>query len=683
VRQVRSRYVRWDGSQDPLREVPDIGELLDRLGDDLLMGSGGREALEGLRRRGLPGRRGLDELRRSLAAQRRALRDELDADGPLAALDRELSEIVAMERDALAQRDDEDARFDELTLDALPPDPAGRFRALSSHAFSSPDAAQRFADLADRLRKDLLDAHLRSMTGALESVTPEDVARIAAMLADLNRLLAARAANGGEPPADEAERFARFKADHGDLLPGVVGPGGEVREPEDLDELLAAMARRAQAAQRFLRSLSPQQRAQLQDLARQVFDDLDLEFQLDQLGGNLAGAFPDGLPTSWGVGGDGDGEGEPDVPQEGGRGGPMSRIVDAYERVGELEDLEEQLAGAYEGATLEDVDEDALRRHLGEDAVRDLAELRAIERELERSGAMRVKDGELELTPRGARLLGERALARLLARVRREPATRAVGADPEPTGQTRPWTFGDREPLATGATVRNAVMRQLGSGTAPGARLRLHPDDLEVVEQEVRPRTATALLLDLSFSMPLQGHFVPAKRMALALHALIAGKHRQDSLHLIGFSDYARMMQPADLAAAGFERVYGTNMHHAFLLARRVLADDPRPVKRVVMVTDGEPTAHLVDGVSVFNWPPIPETLEATLREAMRLARAGIELDVFLLEDAPGLIAFAERLAQLTGGEVVRMSAEEAGRTVIGGYGSKGDRGMAAGGWAG
>jgi uncharacterized protein with von Willebrand factor type A (vWA) domain len=87
-----------------------------------------------------------------------------------------------------------------------------------------------------------------------------------------------------------------------------------------------------------------------------------------------------------------------------------------------------------------------------------------------------------------------------------------------------------------------------------------------------------------------------------------------------------------------------------------------------VMVTDGEPTAHLVDGRSVFNWPPVAETLEATLREAMRLARAGIELDVFLLEDAPGLLAFAQRLADLTGGEVVRMNAEEVGRTVVGGY---------------
>jgi uncharacterized protein with von Willebrand factor type A (vWA) domain len=659
---MRSRYVRWDGSQDPLREVPDVAELLDRLGDDLLMGAGGKQALAGLRRRGLPGRRGLDEIRRTLAARRRSLQDELDTDGPLTELARELAGIVDVEREALAERDDDEARFDELRLDSLPPDPAGRFRELSSYDFSSPEAAQRFADLADRLRKDLLDAHLRSLTGALEAVTPEDVARIAAMLADLNRLLEARAANGGSPPPDEAERFAAFKAQHGELLPG---------DPADLDELLAEMARRAQAAQRFLRSLSPQQRAQLQDLARQAFDDLDLEFQLDQLGGNLAAAFPDGPPTSWGPGetGEGDGEGEPDLPQQGGPGGPMSRIVDAYERIGELEDLEQQLTGSYEGATLDDVDEESLRRHLGDDAVRDLRELKEIERALERSGAMRVRDGELELTPRGARLLGERALARLLARVRREPATRANGADPEPTGQTRPWTFGDREPLATGATIRNAVMRRAAEGVTPGEQLRLHPDDLEVEEQEVRPRTATALLLDLSFSMPLQGHFVPAKRMALALHALIAGKHRQDSLHLIGFSDYARTMQPADLAAAGFERVYGTNMHHAFLLARRVLADDPRPVKRVVMVTDGEPTAHLVDGVSVFNWPPVAETLEATLREAMRLARAGIELDVFLLEDAPGLLAFAERLAELTGGEVVRMSAEEVGRTVIGGYG--------------
>ena len=657
---MRWRYQRWDGRQDPLGARPDVAELLDRIGDDLLMGAGGRGALEDLRRRGMPGVRGTESMRRELARRRRELQEQIDADGPLADLARELDEIIGIEADALAQRDDEEAVFDQMRLDALPPDPAGRFRDLSNYDFSSPEAELKFAELGDKLRKDLLDAHLKALTGALESVTEEDVQRIAAMLADLNGLLEARAANGGEPPADEPDRFEEFKQRHADLLPG---------DPATLDELLAEMARRAAAAEQFLRSLSPQQRAQLQDLARQAFDDLDLEFQLSQLGGNLAAAFPDGPPAGWGEGDNGDGGMPGDRPEAGEPGGPISQVVDAYERVAELEDLEQQLAGSYEGATLDDIDEDALRRHLGEDAVGDLSELRKIERELERSGAMRVRGGELELTPRGARLLGERALAKLLARVRREPSTRQVGADPEMTGQTRPWAFGDREPLSVSRTLHEAVLREVGEGRRPDGRVRLQADDLQVAETEVRPRTATALLLDLSFSMPLQGHFIPAKRMALALHALIEGKHRQDSLHLIGFSDYARMMQPADLAAAGFERVYGTNMHHAFMLARRVLADDPRPVKRVIMVTDGEPTSHLVDGRSVFHWPPVAETLEVTLREAMRLARLQIELDIFLLEDEPGLVAFAERLAQLTGGEVVRMNAEDVGRTVVGGYG--------------
>lgn len=652
---MRSQYARWDGRQDPLAPRGDVGATLDRIADDLLMGSGGRDAVRRLQQRGMPGQRGLHDLRRALSRQRRELHRQIDGQDPLADLAEALDEVVDLERAALAGRDDQDARFGELDLDTLPPDPAGRFRGLSQHDFASAEAEQRLTEIADQLRKDVLDAHLASLTGALEAVTDEDVRRIAAMLADLNRLLEARAANGGDPPPDEPERFAEFTASHGDLLPG---------EPADLDELMALMAERAAAAQRFLDSLSPQQRAQLRDLANQVFDDLDLEFQLDQLGGNLAAAYPTGIPV---------GEGEADdTPEPGGSPGPMSRLVEAHQRLAELDDLEEQLAGEYEGATLEDVDEDALRRNLGDDAVRDLAGLRAIERDLEASGAVRVRGGEFELTPRGTRLLGERSLARLMARVRREPAASTAGADPEPTGQTRAWQFGDRAPLAVRRSINNAVLREASARRAPAASggVRLLPDDLEVEEQEVRPRTATALLLDLSFSMPLRGHFVPAKRMALALHALIEGRHRQDSLHLIGFSDYARRMQPADLTAAGFERVYGTNMQHAFLLARRLLVHDTRPIKRVIMVTDGEPTAHLVDGETVFNWPPIPETLEATLREAMRLARSNIELDVFLLEDEPGLIAFAERLADVTGGEVVRMDAESAGRRVVTSYGS-------------
>jgi len=418
----------------------------------------------------------------------------------------------------------------------------------------------------------------------------------------------------------------------------------------------------------MMASLPPDQRRQLQQLMDSVLDDPDLQLEMLQLEASLRELAPN-LPWDQGdlPGGDGDGEGAGEGFGEGGQGS-MSSLLDEVERLGELEQLDRQLAGTHPGATLDDVDEEALQRALGEDAVRDLRRLKEIERTLEESGALQRKDGQLELSPRGARLLGQQALTDLLKKVPRETSRREGGADREPTGQSRPWAFGDAEPLDVTRTVRNAVTRSVGGGWQVGDRLRLRPDDLEVVEHEVRPRTATALLLDLSFSMVLQGHLVPAKKMALALHALITGQHRQDSLHLIGFSDYARRIQAEDLASLGVERVYGTNYQHAFLLARRLLLDDPRPNKQVILVTDGEPTAHLVDGHAWFNWPPIPETLEASLREAMRLARSQISLEVFLLEDAHGLVAFSERLAKVTGGSVRHLQGDALGRHILQGY---------------
>jgi uncharacterized protein with von Willebrand factor type A (vWA) domain len=252
----------------------------------------------------------------------------------------------------------------------------------------------------------------------------------------------------------------------------------------------------------------------------------------------------------------------------------------------------------------------------------------------------------------------------VLARVRREPTHRAGGGQAEPTGQTRPWKFGDADPISVERTVLNAVTR-----SEPGEPVRLKPDDFEVTETESRPRTATALLLDLSFSMPLRGHWIPAKKMALALHALIEGKYPDDRLFLVGFSDYARQMKPAELATAGWEEVHGTNMQHAFLLARRLLAEDRSPIKQVIMVTDGEPTAHLLeDGQALFNWPPVPVTIEKTLREAARLARSGIQINVFMLEESAGLTSFMDRLAGLTGGQAWPVASGDLGDRILGDY---------------
>ncbi|MGH9199388.1 MAG: vWA domain-containing protein, partial [Acidimicrobiia bacterium] len=312
---------------------------------------------------------------------------------------------------------------------------------------------------------------------------------------------------------------------------------------------------------------------------------------------------------------------------------------------------------------------DKLRRALGEQAVQDLHRLKEIERTLEEAGILSRNRGRLELTARGARRLGERALVKVFEDLTRERPgshdSREQGGLAEPTGQTRKWMFGDTGQIAVQKSIFNAVLRQTGEGRA-SEKLQMDAEDFELIEAETRTRTATALLLDLSYSMPLRGNWIPAKKMALALHALIQGKYPSDRLYLIGFSDYARKLEPSDLTGAGVDPVYGTNMQHAFLLARRLLNEHPRATRQVIMVTDGEPTAHLLDnGEYVFSWPPVPETITKTLAEAMRLSSAGITLNVFMLEDAPGLVSFMDKLAKLTGGRVFHTSSESLGHFVL------------------
>ena len=547
----------------------------------------------------------------------------------------ELNEILALEREELARRTDDDARFSETRLDSLPRHPAAALRELTGYEFASQEAQRRFAQLMDELRRQVLDSYFGRLAEGMRNLAGPDMERAKDMLAELNHMIAAR------DRGDDYD-FEGFMQRYGDMFP---------ENPQSLDELLETLARRMAAMSSLLAGMSPDQRAELAQLAESVLGDLDLAFQVDQLARSLQELMP-GLP--WDEAPPGWGEGDMS----------MSAAVDAIERLGELEELEHALAGDYPGASLDDVDETKLSEALGDDAVADLDHLRAIEKALEEAGILERSRGRMELTPRGARMLGERSLTRVLAKLRREPSHRATGGQAEPTGQTRPWVFGDHDPLSVERTVYNAVLRG-----GPGREVTLAPQDFEVIETESRPHTATALLLDLSFSMPLNGHWVPAKQMALALHALIEGKFPDDVLHLIGFSDYARELTPAALATTGWEEVHGTNMQHAFLLARRLLTSDACPIKQVIMVTDGEPTAHLErDGQAIFNWPPIPRTIQKTLREAARLARAEITLNVFMLENSPGLLGFMGKLARLTGGEVFPAESRDLAPTIIGRY---------------
>jgi uncharacterized protein with von Willebrand factor type A (vWA) domain len=636
---VRTRYSRWDGTQDPLGPDLSAGDLLEEMSGELLSGQGADAALSRMIRQGIRGRfNGLDALRARLRQNRRDEQERLNLEGPLQEIRERLDEILEDERRTLSFRAEDDARLREQQLDSLPPDAAGQIKELRDYRFVEPEAQRKFDELLEWLKEQVLGSYFRNLTQGLQNMSPQEMQRLKDMLAELNSMIDAR-------DRSEPYDFAGFMQRYGDFFP---------ENPKSLDELLENMARRMAAMSRLLASLSPEQRAELQALAEAMLGDMDLAFEVDRLASSLNSMFPS-MP--W----------DDAALAAGDEAMPMQATVDALERMSDYEQLDRSMRADYAGASLEDVDEDQLRRTLGEDAVRDVRRLKEIERALERAGLVVRRGGRLQVTARGARKLGERALIRVFEQLRRDREgqhdARKAGGAAEPTGATKPWLFGDTGQIAVQRSVFNAVVR-----SGPGRAVRIEPDDFELIETEARTEAATALLLDLSFSMPLRGHWIPAKRMALALHALIEGRYPQDTLYLVGFSDYARPMKPEDLAASGWERVYGTNMQHAFNLAGRLLSQHSRATKQVIMVTDGEPTAHLEGEEVFFSWPPVRETIDKTLREAMRLAKAGVTLNVFMLEDTPGLQRFMERLARLTNGRVFHTKGEGLGEFVVRDY---------------
>jgi uncharacterized protein with von Willebrand factor type A (vWA) domain len=487
---VRFRYSRWDGSQDPFGPDVAASDALDEMSEELLSGAGAQGALSNLLRRGIEGRfSGTDALRERLRQARMREQSALNLSGPLEDIARRLDDVLDRERSTLQFEAGDDARMRESFLDALAPDLPGKLQELSDYRFVDPQAQRDFDELMNDLREQMLGAYFRNVAEGLRSASPEDMQRFKDMLSDLNDMIEAR---------DRGEEidFDGFMERYGDMFPD---------NPRSLEELLDGMARRMAAMSNLMASLSPDQRRELSELAQQLLGDMDLAFQADRLASNLSQLFPQ---MGWG---------EPQL--SGGEDAqPLSSTVDALERMHDYEDLDRSLRGDYAGASLDDIDEESLRRTLGEPAVQDLRRLKSIERALEEAGLVARKGGRLEVTPRGARKLGERALVRVFERLKRDREsvheTREVGGQAEPTGATRPWNFGDSGQIAVQRTVFNAVVRG-GAGSA----VRLEPDDFELIEAERRTETATALLLDLSFSMPLRGHFVHAKRMALALHA--------------------------------------------------------------------------------------------------------------------------------------------------------------------
>jgi uncharacterized protein with von Willebrand factor type A (vWA) domain len=643
------RYGPWHDGPDPLAPPYDVAGALDQVGDAVLDGQSPAEALRDLLRRGLGDRPGLDELRRQVRQRQREARQRGRLDGTLQQVKELLDRALEQERTALFPDPSDDARFRESQLDALPRDPARAVRELSEYDWRSPEARQTYSEIRDLLRREVLDSQFRGMKQALEQAgsDPGAMARVKDMLADLNAMLDADAR--GE---NVDEQFADFMAKHGDFFPD---------NPQNLDELVDSLARRAAAASRLMASLSPEQRAELADLMASAMADMDLASEMSRLQSALAGRRPD---LDW-------------SGRERMRGNnPMGlgEATDALEELADLGELETALSQNYPGASLDDVDEEAVARALGRSAVEDLQALRQIERALEDQGYLQRDRGRLELSPKAIRRIGATALRRVFARLEAHRAGQHdvadAGAAGELTGSSREWRFGDEQPLDVVRTVRNAVLRGGSAGGSPGGPVRLHVDDFEVVETERRTVAAVALLVDLSYSMVVRGTWGTAKSTALALHSLVSTRFPQDALTIIGFSDYARTLRVDELAGlTGQDQVQGTNLQHALMLAGRHLAKHPDAEPVVMVVTDGEPTAHLMpNGQAVFWYPPLPDTVELTLAEVDRLTRRNATINVFLLDDDPRLAAFVDGIARRNGGRVFSPAQDQLGDYIVSDY---------------
>ncbi len=649
----RFTYSRWDGTQRGFDLDADL--LFDQLTDELLYHGDVNAALRRMMQEGMRGPDGerLDGLRDMLDRLRRERQDRLEQSnlgGVYDEIAAELDDIIDEERHSIdnavreAEASGEQRRADaarttaaerNMRLDLMPDDLAGKVRELSAYDFESADAQLRFEQMMDKLRQQLMQQAVDQMSDGLQNMSPADMQRMKDMLAALNEMLEQH--QQGQDPG-----FEQFMEEYGDFFP---------EDPQSLEELLETMAKRMAAMQAMLNSMTPEQRAQLQELSDQLLSDMDLQWQMGQLGANLQQMFPQ---LNWGQSYDFEGQ------------DPMgfNQAMQAMADLGDLDQLEHLLQSATNPGALAEADMDRVRELLGDDAATSLERLSQLTKMLEEAGLIENKEGRLELTPRGLRAIGSNALRDLFTKLTKEHVgqhqTHQLGQGHERTYQTKAYEFGDPFQLDLHNTIRNALRR-----TGQGTPVRLQPDDFEIERTEHLTRSSTVLMLDLSMSMPMRDNFLPAKKVAMALHHLISSQFPRDYLGLVGFSETARVITADQLPEVSWDFVYGTNMHHGFTLARQLLSKQTG-TKQIIMITDGEPTAHITaQGDVYFNYPPVRETIEATLREVVRCTRDQIRINTFVLDATTALTQFIERLTEINGGRAFYTTNEALGDYVL------------------
>ncbi|MCL4231410.1 MAG: VWA domain-containing protein [Dehalococcoidia bacterium] len=692
----------WDGTQ----AVPELeaDDILDNLTDDLMNFGDLQHALRNMLQRGMrnpDGQRlqGLRDLLQQLRQQRRQQLDRFNLGSVFDDLKQKLDEILDMERNTLERRLDEVAgeqgtagqpsdgsRSEEQTnegaqegqesgqkpnrgeqqqggeqgggapppnefaemlrniagkkqefLQNLPQDVAGQVRELQNYEFMDPEAQERFNELLESLKKAMMETFFKDMYNQIANMSPEELARMKEMVRDLNQMLQDRMA-GQEPD------FDAFMEKYGDLF-------GD-NPPQSLDELIAQMQHQMGQMQSLLDSLPGDMRQQLQDLLADKVGDPELQQGLNDLAQSLEYLYPMRELRN-------------QYPFRGDEEIDLQSAMQLMRQMQSIDEVERQLERTQYGGEIDDVDADKLEELLGPEARETLDQLKQLLEILEKAGYIRKKGNGYELTPRGTRKIGQRALAEIYSQLKKDSfgkhEIRESGGGGDRTETTKKYEFGDPFFLDIQKTIMNSMYRE-----GPGVPVRLRPDDFEVARTELLTQTTTVIMLDLSWSMALRGSFQAAKKVALALNNLISSQFQRDSLYIIGFSAYARELKADQLPYVRWdESVLGTNMHHALMIAQSLLAKHAVGTRQIIMISDGEPTAHLERGRSYFAYPPSPITIRETLKEVKRCTQKGITINTFMLDRNYYLKEFVNQVAKINKGRVFYTTPDKLGEYIL------------------
>lgn len=657
------RYSRWDGSQQIFDM--DADELMDRLSDELLKDGDLRQALRELLRNGMQNREGqqltgLRDLMEQLKNRRRQQLQQHNMDSVVDDLKERLAEILQTERDGIdrrlaeaqeqvAQAPESDQALSENLynllqqradrnrekLDNLPEGLGGQIQELMEYDFIDPEAQRLFQELLERLKSQMAQNMSQQMQQQLQGMSPDQMAAMQEMMRQLNEMLR-------DQMAGRAPDFDRFMQQFGPMF-------GD-NPPQSLDELLEMLQQQLAQMQSLLDSMSPEARQELEDALMSALSP-GLQQEMAEFAGLMEQLLPmDDLRRQY--------------PFLGDDSLTMEQAMEMMRQFQDLDQLEQALQQALRTGDLTDVDPDKLAELLGDEARRAWEELDRLQQLLKEAGYITGND-DPQLTARGIRRIGQKALREVFVHLKKdrlgnhELDTRGAGGDL--LGETKPYEFGDPFQLDLQSTVKNAIVRG-----GPQVPVQIKPQDFEIYRNEHLTRAATIVLLDQSRSMAMFNNWPAAKKVTLALFALIRTQYPRDTLHVVGFSDYAREIPEEDLAKLTWNSwTSGTNLHHALLLSRNLLAKEKGGSRQILVITDGEPTAHLENGRSYFSYPPSYRTELETLKEVKRCTQEGIVINTFMLENNYQLVNFVDRMTRINQGRAFYSSSENLGEYIL------------------